>query len=279
MTEKFYCNLNAVRLFLMPGVRASLSPIAQAVLLELARRADKAGASYPSIETLAEWIAVSRSSAQRAVDEIGKAGYLKSGWSREDRKGGRGKDTTLFVLDFEAIANPVNLTEFANKKPGQSRPETRSKTRGNSVKLTTEVVPESLPTSINLPHRPSVDTPKGGNANTRTRIPDDFELTKARFQRALAIGLYEPEVQSVFDKFRDAHTANVGPRAMKPNWDRGWDRWCKDYIAKGERSAQPPAKPKPSAVASFLADVAAERNTINGTCREVADVRLPNPFD
>lgn len=82
-----------------------------------------------------------------------------------------------------------------------------------------------LPPAAPPPDPPRKSDPRGA------RIPEDFELTSMRRERALLLGLPADMVQDTFDEFVAYWTALPGKAARKLNWDLTWDNRCRAVAA------------------------------------------------
>lgn len=131
-----------------------LPPVAKAVLIALADRADDDGVAWPSVGDLVTRTCFGRRAIQRAIGDLANAGLLSLGV----RKGGFRKQTTIYrlVLPAAAATDDLDITWLEGRTSDQLRVcETQSATVRPTSRLTVAESGLTCARTINNHQEPS----------------------------------------------------------------------------------------------------------------------------
>jgi len=126
----------AINRMIKSGAWASLSDAGRAVWLPLAKRANRGGRCWPSVNTIAREAGKGRTQTYSAVDELETVGLIR----RESSPGGAPTCTTTYIMQPIRPAEPVRPTERVSqtapvrqteplpvRPAGQTRPAHRTR--------------------------------------------------------------------------------------------------------------------------------------------------------
>ncbi|WP_080403877.1 helix-turn-helix domain-containing protein [Burkholderia ubonensis] len=208
---------------------------AKSVFMALADYANENFISYPSVETLVAWTEQDRKTVLANLDRLKEAGWISDTGERT----GRTRQVVVYVINVargvEVTIGPRELLTGPKSEPSQNRNGSENGTvpnsTGNSPNFDgkqSQKPPETVP---NLGHRTVGTVENGGNSvgARGTRLPDDWVLTKALGEWALA---EQPtwtvdHVRKVAEKFADHWRAQPGQKGRKTDWAATWRNWVR----------------------------------------------------
>ncbi|SMG00353.1 helix-turn-helix domain-containing protein [Burkholderia singularis] len=208
---------------------------AKSVLMALADYANENFVTYPSVETLVAWTEQDRKTVLANLDRLKEGGWITDTGERT----GRTRQVVVYVINVgrgvEVKIGPRELLTGPNSEQFQNRNGSENGTvpnsTGNSPNFDgkqSQKPPETVP---NLGHRTVGTVENGGNSvgARGTRLPDDWVLTKALGEWALA---EQPtwtvdHVRKVAEKFADHWRAQPGQRGRKTDWAATWRNWVR----------------------------------------------------
>ncbi|WP_081075608.1 helix-turn-helix domain-containing protein [Burkholderia stagnalis] len=208
---------------------------AKSVLMALADYANENFVSYPSVETLVAWTEQDRKTVMANLDRLKEGGWITDTGERT----GRTRQVVVYVINVargvEVKIGPRELLTGPNSEQFQNRNSPENGTvpnfTGNSPNFDgkqSQKPPETVP---NLGHRTVGTVENGGNGvgARGTRLPDDWVLTKALGEWALA---EQPtwtvdHVRKVAEKFADHWRAQPGQKGRKTDWAATWRNWVR----------------------------------------------------
>ncbi|WP_306423953.1 helix-turn-helix domain-containing protein [Burkholderia multivorans] len=225
---------------------------AKAVLMALADYANEDFITYPSVETLVAWTEQDRKTVLSNLDRLKEAGWITDTGERA----GRTRQVVVYQINVdrgvEVKIGPRELLTGPKSEPSQNRNSSENGTvpnsTGNSPNFDgkqSQKPPETVP---NLGHRTvgTVENSRNSVGARGTRLPDDWVLTKALGEWALA---EQPtwtveHVRKVAEKFADHWRAQPGQKGRKTDWAATWRNWVRTEKPLAGAAAR--ASPVPS---------------------------------
>lgn len=211
-----------------------------AVYCLLSRYAGHASTCYPSQETVADKLGISRARAGRAMKLLSDAGLIRrSHQFRAD--GGRMNDLiTLCNIpphpgSYQGVSNDSlqGVSNDSYTSPGYQNVTAKENTVTKKQTLSS---PEPLQQTVGgtsnggEKREESVWTENGKNLRKKTAhpLPDDFNLTDERLQYALSKSLSNERAELEFESFVDYYSK---PGAKQhSDYDAAWRTWVRNEI-------------------------------------------------
>ncbi|HDR9512176.1 helix-turn-helix domain-containing protein [Burkholderia cepacia] len=215
---------------------------AKAVLMALADYANENFVTYPSVETLVAWTEQDRKTVLANLDRLKEGGWITDTGERA----GRTRQVVVYVINVargvevkigprELSTGPRELSTDPNSEQFQNRNSSENGTVPNSTRNSpnfdgkqSQISPETVP---NLGHRTvgTIENSRNSSGARGTRLPDDWALTKALGDWALA---EQPtwtveHVRKVAAKFADHWRAQPGQKGRKTDWAATWRNWVR----------------------------------------------------
>lgn len=223
---------------------------ARLVLLAIADCADDSGANaWPSLASIASKVAVSRSTAIRAVETLVDLGELQRHHAGGRRGRGGVSNGYRVIMDDAGTSSSVTppcarsgVTDGTSSSLELVANPARSgvKSARSGVTVDTRTSLEQLPTSY-ADSDESVTPKPSARKKRRTPAPDAMEVTTAMAEWAEAKGV-KVELEAETERFLDFHRAKGNAMV---DWRAAWRTW----MANTKRWGSPHAQPTESSLA------------------------------
>jgi biotin operon repressor len=192
--------------------RDGLHPTQKLTLMALADcHNGQTGECFPSQDTLARIVNVSRATINRALDELEQRGLI----TRVTVRGIDGRQQrTRYELHFRA-GNAVSQNE----------------TRDTVARVSPMHETVSHPCDSNLEvNRENPPSPSGKTPPRGSRLPEDWTPTDEQIAYARQKGMTDEQIERTAADFADYWIAKPGKDGRKADWNRTWQRWVRTEI-------------------------------------------------
>jgi hypothetical protein len=202
---------------------------AAAMYFLLETYADANGECWPSYDTLAEGLGITRRQAIRLVAKLEAAGYV---FISERRTARKHNQTNLYTLPYHRKARNGG-GDITSDTSGDTTSDTTSDTSGapESPKVVVSSREVFRSSKGVTPPTPSPEK-KPPRAKPKTSWPDDLTLTDELRRIAIDAQISPDRVDAVFEGWRDAAGAK-GYRYV--DWTLAWRNWVKSPYQDHDR--------------------------------------------
>lgn len=212
---------------------------AKSVLIALADYASENFRAFPSLDALIEWTEQNRKTVIANMKFLQEKGWITD---TGERVGRTGQIPVYQINQANGVEVKVGSRFSRRDKSKSTENGTVPNMDDNSTvsgskesQKRTQTVPETEPVTV-------INTiEQSGNSSARgTRLPDDWKLTRAMGEWALA---EQPtwnaeHVRKIADKFRDYWKGVPGQRGRKTDWPATWRNWVRDEKPLNGTAAQ-----------------------------------------
>lgn len=187
-------------------------------LLSLADHANDDGLCWPSMNSIANKIRLSRSQAQRVVHGLIEDGYLVV---VGNHAGGVPGASRRYRIVTEALTGRADTTGSAN---ATGRIHAQKASHGCAITGSTH--------ATQIINEPSV-TIKKESARKASRLPSDWKPDEVILKWTMdSFGWTHEQTTEITEKFVDYWLSAAGSKGVKQDWNATWRNWCRNEAPK-----------------------------------------------